>query len=524
MNPYKKNFYRDAQLYFPEEVYQEARELVAKIDNSHFDGKKNVFGTAVDMSVTKKRSDILDVQRDGDDFVVSVSVPDAASVIPPESLVDKEARLRVKTRYDGGMAPMLPRHIGEGALNFREDQRTPALTITMRVDGEGTLKNISIEETVVENPRCISYTDANLQISSDEMLREAHVLAERFFTKRLISGALAGADVDHFIKKPQRTDLLHVQEQYSPSFRMIREFMLLTNMALAQWLHIQGESAIYVNCHRETGCPDIDEISRVIRAGLEDQQVLMKLKFVQFPSWFSQISRSTRPTGHDQLQLPAYLRATSPLSQYEGLVIQRIIKSVLHGTTRPYTEDELAVICENINKFYNKWKPERGSAKKPFHTKIEELQEMTPELQAEILDQLQSNRMQIKTLCLLLIKATINDALWGLIIQKIFEIIETRKDVLCMFFDVAIKIKPKMFGVYTHVCELKNGVWMARSVVIFNGRPCTTPVMNSAETKKAATIKATFAWWKDFVEKKLVFLDEAAAPIADENSIRHLKL
>lgn len=299
-----------------------------------------VFGITIDDASTVDRDDgiwLIELTKGG--FELQVSITDVSTLIPVRSPLDQEAEKRVVTLYHTTPpTPMLPTHLSANLGSLEEEKRRLALTIFFEIDSNGNINKYTIKETIFTNKKAFSYEQveailaAPQNIPEHKLLFKMQQLAQLLAKKRVGNSGMLTAEgyVDE--------DGVLIKENVN-THQLIAEFMILTNITIANFLAENNLPAIYLT--QDVGTTDFEYVSKNMGHCL--------VPVIYEPQ--------AKP--HVGLGVMAYTHFTSPLRRFTDLVNHRILKSFLQQKPHPYTLEELEDLCDNINDFFIKFKSDR---------------------------------------------------------------------------------------------------------------------------------------------------------------------
>lgn len=301
-----------------------------------------VFGITIDDASTVDRDDgIWLIELSNGSFELQVSITDVSALIPMRSPLDEEAEKRVVTLYHTTPpTPMLPTHLSANLGSLEEEKRRLALTVFFQIDSNGNVNKFTIKETVFTNKKAFSYEEveeilANPQdIPEHKLLLKMQQLAQLFAKKRV--GKSGMLTVDGYVDE----DGVLIKENVN-THQLIAEYMILTNITIANFLAENNLSAIYRT--QDVGTTDFEYVIKTMGHCL-------------VPAIYE---HQAKP--HVGLGVMAYTHFTSPLRRFTDLVNHRILKSFLKQKSNPYTIEELEKLCEHINDFQIKFKSDRAN-------------------------------------------------------------------------------------------------------------------------------------------------------------------
>ena len=286
---------------------------------------------------------------------IGVHIADVSHYVPEGGAIDQEAFDRATSTYlVDRVIPMLPEALSNGVCSLRPREDKLAYSCILTVDGGGNVHTWDIQETVIHSQERFTYDGAQAVLDGgdhpmkDEVLR-AGALAETLTAKRMSEGAI-DFDVPEVKVKlgPDGQPVDVYEKERKPANRLIEEFMLLANQAVA--VEAQKRQVPFV--YRIHDKPDRERIKalgdyvktfgyklphsegEVLRAELND--LLKQVKGTpQAPVIEQAAIRSMSKAvyspdniGHYGLGFENYAHFTSPIRRYPDLAAHRILKRV----------------------------------------------------------------------------------------------------------------------------------------------------------------------------------------------------
>ncbi len=254
---------------------------------------------------------------------VWVHVADVASLVPPDSPADVEARQRGSSVYlPEEVIPMLPDEARQ-RLGLGLQDPSPALSIGVLLGEQGELLDIRIVPSWVRVRR-LSYEEAEPLLDEDETLKALEGRLQAFAERRRAAGAV---DIRLPEVKVRVEDDGRIVVRPLPWLRsraLVQEAMLLAGAAVARYAQERNIPLPYT----VQGPPR--EPDEPLPPGLAGMAALRRLLA---PSEYR-----AHPEPHHGLGLEAYVQATSPLRRYLDLVVHQQLRAYLRGA--PLLEEQ----------------------------------------------------------------------------------------------------------------------------------------------------------------------------------------
>jgi len=361
----------------PTEVHPE--ELAKRVDLRD----RNIV--TIDGETAKDFDDAVEVRMlDNGNFLLGVHIADVSYYVTEGSALDVEAYERGTSVYFPGKAvPMLPERLSNGicSLNPRVERLT--FSVDMEIDPRGRFLNRKVYKSVIRTKERMTYTDVNAILTArtpelEERYRDLlpefermHALFEVLRKRREGRGSidfdLPEANVV-LAESGEISDIL--PSERNVAHRLIEEFMLAANEAVAQELVFAGQPGIF-RVHQQPDpqkLEDLREILKEFKLALRGDVEEMKpaelqriLKSVagtpeeRFLTNFvlrsmKRASYQESDTGHFALALQHYCHFTSPIRRYPDLIVHRMLTKLLesgpmYGELRAQVEAKMPSIA-----------------------------------------------------------------------------------------------------------------------------------------------------------------------------------
>ena len=320
------------------------------------------------------------------DILVRIGIADVDEFVPRGSLLDAQAARNTCSVYTGiETFPMLPRQLSEDLSSLLPDEKRAALVISYVVDKNGETGQIEMSRALVCNRAKLVYEEVGAWLDDSSSTRIAEIetiagLREQLLLQneaaiRLQKAREAKGALD--LESPEVTPIMKdgrvvglQTQRKNAARRIIENFMVAANMALAQWLPEHGFSSIARVVREPERWPRIQQIARSLGDNLPDKADPLTLSdFLQrqqkaAPGDFAQLSLSivkllgpgqyalVRPQdheGHFGLGAARYTHSTAPNRRYPDLIAQRLLKAAIKMELSPYSDEELAQIAAHCN-------------------------------------------------------------------------------------------------------------------------------------------------------------------------------
>ena len=321
---------------FPRAAEKESNAIT--LHDDLFKGRKKAPGFTIDEVDTLDMDDGIEMKKKGKGYEVIVSISDVASLIKPNSALDREGLNRAHTIYypDISSSPMFPQRLSEGLFSLEENKRRLAVTITTPFDERLERGEPIIELTQFTSRQKMSYDVANkaLEQKDDNLHRFIAEYAD-------LAGGL----------KAKRKD--SSTNRKGTAGTIIEEFMLVANQSIADFLDMNNIPALYRN-HLVPPDPAVRKELREQIAALIPAQIDKQMRQNMINQYLNRGTYEPDNQGHHALDFVRYMHGTSPIRRYADVVNQRGIHAVLLGEEPAYTNERLEQIGDHLSKVSQK--------------------------------------------------------------------------------------------------------------------------------------------------------------------------
>jgi ribonuclease R len=346
-------------------------------------------------------------------FALHVHIADVSHYIRPGSAIDKEAYLRGTSVYFPDRAvPMLPLELSTDICSLRPQVDRLVMSALLEIDHQGQTVGREFCSGVIRSRERMTYTDVHLLLEGDPVaaapLRERYApLMSRFQLMKDLAVILnrqrvRRGSIDFDLPEAQiEFDELGAMTGVTRgarniAHRLIEEFMLAANEAVAGYLESRGGPSLYrihetpnpqkvaefeqvagqygvslgtapmKRLHTATRTRDGRKLRRDQLVPSPDFQISSKsfqrlikqlegkpeeriLSYLMLRS-LKQARYSSENAGHFALAAESYTHFTSPIRRYPDLVIHRLLRAQLENPARrPYSEPELRQIGDDTS-------------------------------------------------------------------------------------------------------------------------------------------------------------------------------
>ncbi len=380
---------------FPEPVVAESEAFPEEVRESDFAGRRdfrNARIVTIDGETAKDFDDAVQVERTATGYRLGVHIADVSHYVVEGTALDDEARSRGTSVYfPGRVLPMLPERLSNGlcSLNPRVDRLV--LSALLDLDSNGRVEKADFVKGVIRSGHRMTYTEVARLLESKPTPADAErygpyledfrvmgdlaaVLRRRRETRGSIDFDLPDADI---VLDDEGLVVGIVPESRNVAHKLIEEFMLAANEAVAKHLQFAKQPGIY----RVHDRPDPDRLvdlrevlqtfgyelkgdlaevppsafQKILNAieGKPEERLLRDLLLrAQRKALYSEECR-----GHYALAAAYYCHFTSPIRRYPDLIVHRQLSRLL-ADRRPVPAKDFEAVNQRLSEIAA-WSSER---------------------------------------------------------------------------------------------------------------------------------------------------------------------
>lgn len=397
---------------FPDAVLAEARREPQQIDAADLAGRRDFRDlpiVTIDGETARDFDDAVYVRSlPNGHYELQVHIADVAHYVRRESALGREARVRGTSVYFPNRAvPMLPEELSNGICSLNPKVDRLVMSAILEIDTAGKTVSADFTPGVIQSAERMTYTNVNKILEGDAEMKERYAALVAEFTRMKQLALLlnrrreARGSIDFDLPEPviefdkSGAMLSIVRSERNMAHRIIEEFMLAANEAVALYLHSRGIASLH-RVHEKPDPKKVLEFEELAQAfgyslGVEDlterritvrhgqvrpnaragggsgrgrirpmsvtmpaaeeidvkpqhyQRLTMKiagkpeeriLSYLMLRS-LKQARYAADPLGHFALAAKEYTHFTSPIRRYPDLIVHRVLKWALQNPSTP---------------------------------------------------------------------------------------------------------------------------------------------------------------------------------------------
>jgi ribonuclease R len=247
---------------FPDEVLAEARATPQQVAPADIEGRRDFRSlpiVTIDGETARDFDDAVHVAAlPNGHFELQVHIADVAHYVHRAAALDREARLRGNSVYFPNRAvPMLPEELSNGICSLNPQVDRLVMSAIMEMDATGKMIRSDFTSGVIRSAERMTYTNVNKVLEGDaEASKRYAPLVDHFRHMKELALLLnkrrsARGSIDFDLPEPviEFDDagrmLSIVRSERNIAHRIIEEFMLAANEAVAEYLEKRGIASLH---------------------------------------------------------------------------------------------------------------------------------------------------------------------------------------------------------------------------------------------------------------------------------------
>ncbi|MCD6326850.1 ribonuclease R [bacterium] len=354
---------------FSAEALDEATRVPAEIAKSDISGRTDHRGLitfTIDGEQARDFDDAVSIKRTERGFRLYVHIADVGKYVAPGSALDKDAYERATSVYfPGSVIPMLPFELSNEICSLKPNVERLTLSVRMDFSKRGAITSTKVYESVIRSNARLTYSEVAMLLENrdngEPPADEISGFASDIFAMNDLAQALAKirtarGSLDFDLPDPivilnlkgKPEDI--VRAERNAAHRLIEEFMIVANEAVASYLTGGGAQCVY-RVHEPPDEESLLKLSRMLKVighktslvGGDVSENLQRLvdkvrgkrveKLVSYLILRSLMLAKYSPDnlGHFGLGSDCYAHFTSPIRRYPDLMVHRFIKQRLQS-------------------------------------------------------------------------------------------------------------------------------------------------------------------------------------------------
>ncbi|MDH3998731.1 MAG: ribonuclease R, partial [Desulfuromonadales bacterium] len=361
---------------FSPQALTDAATLPLQVEAADLAGRTDLRQKAfvtIDGETAKDFDDAVAIDCVNDGYRLFVAIADVSHYVAPGDAIDQEAQERGTSVYfPGSCLPMLPEALSNGICSLNPGVDRLVMVAQLDFDAEGKRTDMCFYPAVICSHARLTYTEvAAILVEKDDELRAARAellddlermkcLAQLRIERRRERGSLdfdlPEAQIQLDLKgRPENI----IRAERNLAHRLIEEFMLAANEAVAKWLTQRQQPLLFrvheapsegrmadfqqfiANFNQGLAIPVqgitqkllLELLERV--AGCPEEHVINHVLLRSLP----QAYYTTDNLGHFGLAAEYYCHFTSPIRRYPDLMVHRILKQRLTASKSTFASE-----------------------------------------------------------------------------------------------------------------------------------------------------------------------------------------
>jgi len=373
---------------FAQNVLNEAELQTSKDINDEISNRLDLTSECtytIDPFDAKDYDDAISIEKNKSGYKLGVHIADVSFWVEPGSELDSEAFLRGNSVYlPGKVIPMLPEILSNDVCSLKPNRKRLAFSAIINFDNKGNMLSWKLADSVIKSQAKLSYEEVQdffdkkkLKAQSQTKINKvgksltlARELASLISKRRFADGSLDFDLPESKIILNKKGEVLELGNKVRlESHRLVEEFMLVANKAVALEVFRNGQHMIY-RVHDRPDMEKLDNFSAMMaRLGYkfpvsdntsprELARFLNKIKGKPEEEFINELMlRSLQKAvyqrkniGHFGLAFKHYSHFTSPIRRYPDLLVHRLLRALKNGKYAPAFAKKISSVIDNVGK------------------------------------------------------------------------------------------------------------------------------------------------------------------------------
>lgn len=357
------------------EVSDIPSEINSKLDG-YIDYTQKTF-VSIDGSNTVDIDDAIFIEKQDEDYFVSIAIADVSAFVLPNSEIDIEAKKRASSVYYlGRLIPMLPTKLSTDLCSLKANVDRLAIVCNVHLNKSGEVISYNFQKGVINSKAKLNYyevenyvfhgSDINYDNNVKDVIKNLYEVYNILSLKRKNNNLVHdfGRDFKIILDSTGNSIKDIVAQDKNFAMGMIEECMVLANILAGRFIgEHYGDKGIY-RVNNGLRIEDMENLLNILKKEVDSKITESMIKSLDgFKSIIRQMENKledeagqetiTKPIsnrtkqlirnnfdsssfskqglGHYGMGLEQYTFFTSPIRRYPDLIVHRMIKAVLNN-------------------------------------------------------------------------------------------------------------------------------------------------------------------------------------------------
>lgn len=359
----------DLPFRFPPEVLQESEGISEEITAAEIKKRRDfrkILTFTIDPADAKDFDDAISFQKlENGNLEIGVHIADVTHYVKPGTMLDRDSFDRATSVYlVDRTVPMLPEKLSNALCSLRPHEDKLTFSAVFEMDRNANVIKEWFGRTIIHSDHRFTYEDAQEVIENksgkfSEELVLLNDMAKMIRKERFRNGAVNFETAEVKFRLDEKGKPLEVVPKIrKDAHKLIEEFMLLANRAVATWVYKlsaekdkKGSNTFVYRTHDYPDPEKVRDFANFARQfghkiktedhliskslnslmdeieGKPEQNVLQQLAVRSM----AKAKYTTEAIGHFGLAFPHYTHFTSPIRRYPDMMVHRLLQHYLDG-------------------------------------------------------------------------------------------------------------------------------------------------------------------------------------------------